>query len=88
MVVIRPERSHGPQMDATDARQARRAPGAFLMLAVSTVVGVIAVAIVWAFFAGPLHHPTSPPQVSSPQQAAAFHVGTPNARMAAPGEPR
>jgi hypothetical protein len=79
-----PERSRGPHLEATDARGSRPAPGAFLMLAVSTVAGLIAVAVIWALFAGPLHHATSKPQVSSPSEASTVHQAAPAAKVADP----
>ncbi len=86
MAARRPQRPAAPDLDATAARQSRPAPGAFLMLAVSTVAGVVVVFLVWAFFAGPLRHPTSPPQAQSAAEARGFHQGTPMARVTAPSE--
>jgi hypothetical protein len=80
MAVPGDDTTRGPALEASDARQSRRSPGAFAMLAVSTVLGVVVVAIVWAFFAGPLHHAHSTPQVQSPAQAAGFHEGPPQAK--------
>jgi hypothetical protein len=54
------------------------------MLAVSTVVGLIAVAVIWAFFAGPLGHRVSRPQVTSPAEASRFHQASPAASVTAP----
>jgi hypothetical protein len=73
--------SHGPEMEATQARQARSAPGAFSMLVISTIVGLIVVAIIWAFFAGPLHHAPNKPGVQSPEQASGFNQPPPQAKM-------
>jgi hypothetical protein len=56
------------------------------MLAVSTIVGLIAVALIWAVFAGPLHHTTNSPQVSSPQEAGTVHVTPHPGKTIAPAD--
>ncbi len=86
MPAERPQRPAVPQLDATDARQSRPAPGAFLMLAVSTLAGIVVIAIVWAVFAGPLHHAAGRPQVDSAAEAGAFHQGAPMPKVTAPSD--
>jgi hypothetical protein len=56
------------------------------MLAVSTLAGIVVVAIVWAFFAGPFHHPAARPQVDSATEASAFHQGAPTPKVRAPSD--
>ena len=51
------------------------------MLAISTVAGLIVVAIIWAVFAGPFHHAPLKPQVRSPEQASTYNQPAPQARM-------
>jgi hypothetical protein len=81
-MVIQPQDvPHGPELEVTEARQARQAPGMFLTLAASTVLALLAVAIVWAFFAGPLHHTSTRQQVSSPAEAAGFQQPPPSAKL-------
>jgi hypothetical protein len=86
MAAPRPRNPAAPRLGATEARQSRPAPGAVIVLAVSTVAGLIMVALVWAFFAGPLHHASNRPQAQSPNEARAFHQGTPMAKVTAPSE--
>jgi hypothetical protein len=81
MAAPRQDASHGPQLEATDARQSRPNQGAFLMLAISTVLGLIVVALIWAVFAGPLHHAPAKPQVQSPDEASGFHQPPPQAKL-------
>jgi hypothetical protein len=77
----RPHVQHGPQLDATEARQSRPAPSLTFVLVASTLVAALVVAIIWAVFAGPLHHAPNKPQVNSPDQAAGFSQPLPQAKM-------
>ncbi|MBV8683602.1 MAG: hypothetical protein JO111_12065 [Caulobacteraceae bacterium] len=81
MAAPRQNTPHGPELDATEARQARPAQGSFSMLVISTVVGLVVVAIIWAVFAGPLHHAPLKPQVRSPEQASTYDQVLPQAKM-------
>jgi len=51
------------------------------MLAISTIVGLIVVAIIWAVFAGPLNHASLKTQVRSPEQASTYSQAPPQANM-------
>jgi hypothetical protein len=73
----------GPELETTQARQAQRSPGAFSMLAISTILGVLAIAIVWLVFAGPFHRAVNP-QVHNQAEAATVHEPAPAAKMIAP----
>jgi hypothetical protein len=42
----------------------RRSPGTLSMLAISTILALLAVAIIWAMFAGPLERAPLKPQVN------------------------
>lgn len=79
MAAPRQDAPHSPQLEATEARQARPAP-TFSVLVVSTIVGAIVVAIIWAFFVGPLHH-ANKPRVESPAQASGFNQPPPQAKV-------
>lgn len=81
MAAPRQDASHSPELEATEARQSRPNPGTLSMLAISTIVGLIVVAIIWAVFAGPLHHAPLKPHVQSPEQASSFHQPPPQAKM-------
>lgn len=81
MAASRQDAPHSPELEATEARQARPAPWTFSVLAISTVVGLIVVAIIWAFFAGPLHHAPLKSRVDSPEQASSFNQPPPRAKM-------
>jgi hypothetical protein len=43
-----------PELDVTHVRQARRGRHALMILIWSTALGLVAMALVWAFYAGPL----------------------------------
>ena len=43
-----------PELDVTHVRQARRGRHALMILIWSTALGLVALALVWAFYAGPL----------------------------------
>lgn len=73
----------GPELGTTQARQSRRNPGAFAMLAISTILGAIAVGIIWLVFAGPFHHTLSP-HVQNPAEARTVNEPAPVAKMVAP----
>lgn len=81
MATPRQDASHSPELEATKARQSRPTPGAFSVLAISTIVGVIVVAIIWAVFAGPFHHAPLKSRVESAQQASGFNQPPPQAKM-------
>ena len=81
MATPRQDVPRGPDLEATEARQSRPAQGSLSMLAISTIVGVIVVAIIWAVFAGPLHHAPLKPQVNSTAQASSYDQGPPQAKM-------
>ncbi|HEX4741166.1 MAG TPA: hypothetical protein VH353_07545 [Caulobacteraceae bacterium] len=81
MAAPRQNAPHGPELEATEARQSRPAPGTLSMLVISTVVGLIVVAIIWAFFAGPLGRAPLKPHVQSAEQASSFSQPPPQAKM-------
>ena len=81
MAVPRQDASHGPQLEATEARQSRPSQGTFSMLAISTVLGLIVVALIWAVFAGPLRHAPNKPQVQSTEQASSFNAPLSQAKV-------
>jgi hypothetical protein len=51
------------------------------MLAISTILALLAVAIIWAMFAGPLERAPLKPQVNSPAAANSFSQPPPQAKM-------
>lgn len=81
MAAPRQDAPRSPNLEATEARQSRPSQGSFSMLAISTVVGLLVVAIIWAVFAGPLHHAPLKPQVRSQAQASTFTQPPPQAKM-------
>ena len=81
MAAPRQDAHHGPDLEATEARQSRPAPGSLSMLAVSTIVGLIVVAIIWALFAGPLRRAPGKPQVQSTEQVSASNQPLPQAKL-------
>jgi hypothetical protein len=81
MAAPRQDVPHGPELAATQARQSRPTQGTVSMLAISTVLGLIVVAIIWAVFAGPLRHARNAPQVHSTEQASGFNQPPPQAKM-------
>jgi hypothetical protein len=81
MAAPRQNAPHRPELEATEARQSRSAPGTFSMLLVSTLGGLIVVAIIWAFFAGPLGKAALKPHVQSAEQASSFSQPPPQAKM-------
>jgi hypothetical protein len=81
MAAPRQDAPHGPELESTQARQSRPTQGAFSRLAISTVLALIVVAIIWAVFAGPLRHAPAKPQVQSTEEASGFHQGPPQAKL-------
>ncbi|HEY2048080.1 MAG TPA: hypothetical protein VGH03_01970 [Caulobacteraceae bacterium] len=81
MAAPRQDARHSPDLEATEARQSRPAPGSLSMLAISTIVGLIVVAIIWAVFSGPLHDAPNKPQVQSSEQANTYSQPLPQAKL-------
>ena len=73
----------GPELEATPGRQGQRR-GATTVLVISTLAGILAVALIWLLFAGPLHHAPDQPGVQSHAQASGFAMRAPDAKTVAP----
>ena len=65
-----------PDLNATDARSGRPGVPVLWVLVVSTVVALLAVAVVWAFFAHGLSGGGGSRQVVTPAQAQKFDTPT------------
>jgi hypothetical protein len=84
---------HAPDLDVMHARQARRGRHALMILIWSLALGLIALAIVWAFYSGSLaalHRAgqTPPPQMIrsvSTGPGTASQAAAPSWRLSGPG---
>jgi hypothetical protein len=63
-------------LDATEARAGRPGVPVLWVLVISTVVALIAVAVVWAFFAHGLSGGGGQAQITTPAQAQKFDTPT------------
>lgn len=72
-----PETGSGhPDIDATDARSGRPGVPVLWVLIISTVVALLAVAVIWGFFSHRLGGQGGSTQVTSPAQASKFDTPT------------
>ena len=73
----------GPELEATPGRQGQRR-GATTVLVLSTLAGILAVAIIWMLFSGALHRAPDQQGLHNHAQASGFAMRAPDAKTVAP----